>query len=105
MSCVGETLKPDPEPFPESKTVAGLTPRVEVEMASVAEAPPMAVGVKMICATQLDPALSVAPQVVEETENADAEGPVICRPILLIGAPPLLETVTACGEVATPMPC
>ena len=69
VSCVGFVAKPEvswPEPF--SGTETGVTPVVDEETTSVAAMAPVAPGVKTICAVQLLPLLSKAPQVVVGTE-------------------------------------
>ena len=69
VSCVGFVARPAvscPEPF--SGTETGATPEVDEETTSVAAMAPVAAGVKTICAVQLVPLLSKAPQVVEGME-------------------------------------
>ena len=66
----------------------------EEETVSVAELAPDVVGVKTIAAVQEEPAARVAPQVVEATENAEADAPLIWKPMFAAEEPPELVMVT-----------
>jgi hypothetical protein len=106
LSCDGFTLSPAAVcPAPLRETVAAFTPRVDEEIVKLAAAPPDAVGVKMTCTVQLLPLARFAPQVVASVAKLPADGPVIWKPMLAIGAPPLLMIVRVEGELATPTCC
>jgi hypothetical protein len=66
--------------------------------------------VKITCTVQLAPLASVAPQLVAlqmalPQENSLADGPLIAKPILAIGAPPVLLTVIVWAVLAWPTAC
>ena len=106
VSCAGLTFSPDQTcPVPFSATVTGATPEVEEVTVSVAALPPVAAGEKITCTAQLAPLASVAPQVVVPIEKLPAAWPVIWKPTLAIGAPPVLVTVSASDEPAAPTCC
>src|SRR6185437_10029477 len=68
LSSVGFTLSPEAScAVPLSVTVAGLTPSVEEDTASVAAIPPPTMGLKTTCAVHEDPPFNVDPHVVALT--------------------------------------
>src|ERR1035437_4033425 len=101
--CAGFTLSPAGVcPFPLSATLTGLTP--DEETTSDAVAPPAAEGIKVTCTVQLDAPAARVPQVVALQalglhEKLLAESPLIWKPTLASGAPPVLLTVTVCAEI------
>ncbi len=100
-SCAGLTLSPAGVcTVPLSGTVTAATPAVDEETASEAVAPPAAAGVKTTCTVQLFwplTLLSVALQVEASYEKLLAEVPVIWKPTLASGAPPVLLMVSVCA--------
>jgi hypothetical protein len=86
-------------------TATGATPAVDELTTSEAKAPPDAAGVKVTCTVQLFPMASVAPQVDAPKEKLLAEIPMIWKPTLASGAPPVLLTVTVCAALAWPTAC
>src|ERR1039458_1602999 len=105
-SCAALTLSPAGVcPVPLSETLTAATPEVDELTTSEADAPPPAVGVKITCTVQLLPLARVAPQVVEPYEKLLAESPLIWKPTLASGAPPVLLAVTVCDELAWPTVC
>jgi hypothetical protein len=106
LNCAGCTFRPDEDwPAPVSGTLAAATPGLDEEITSAAVAPPAAEGVKVTCTVQLSPLASVAPQLVAlqmvvPQENSLADWPVIAKPILAIGAPPVLLTVNVWAGLA-----
>lgn len=106
INCEGLTLIPVKDcPVPVRGTVTDATPEVDEETTSEAIAPPASAGVKITRTVQLAPLASVAPQVVVPVEKLEAETPVIWKPTLAIDAPPVLLTVSVCGELAAPTVC
>lgn len=106
LICAGLTFKPETAcPVPLKTTVAAFTPRVDEVTVSVAVLPPAEAGVKIAWTVQLLPLASVAPQVLAPVEKLFAQGPVIWKPTLAMGAPPVLLIVSVWGEEATPVCC
>ena len=111
LNCAGCTLRPVEDwPAPVSGTLVAATPGLDEEITSAAAAPPAIEGVKTTCTVQLDPLASVAPQLVAlqmalPQENSLADWPVIAKPILAIGAPPVLLTVSVWAALAWPTVC
>ena len=102
-SCAGLTLSPAGVcPVPLRETLIGETLEVDELTTSEAVAPPADVGVKVTCTVQLLPLARVAPQVVVPYKKLVAESPLIWKPTLASGAPPVLLTVTVCGEIVWP---
>ena len=90
-------------PIPLNGTWTGVTPAVDDDTTSVADICPTAAGVKPTCTVQLLPVASVAPHVLALHEKLVADEPMIWKPMLLIGAPPLLVTVKTSGDAACPV--
>ena len=65
----------------------------------MAEYVPVLFGLKVTLITQLEPAFSVVPQVVLDTENRFWSGPVMLQERLRSAPVPVLETVSAFVEL------
>ena len=102
-SCAGFTLSPAGVcPVPLSGTGAAATPAVDEETTSEDMAPPAAAGVKTTSTVQLFwplTLLSVVLQVEASYEKLLAEVPVIWKPTLASGAPPVLLIVSICSAL------
>ena len=85
--------------MPLNGTVTAFTCTVDEVTVSVAFAVPVADGVNVTCAVQLLPFARVAPQVVAPVAKLAADAPVIWKPTLLMGAPPLFEIVSVSGAL------
>jgi hypothetical protein len=85
-------------PVPLSATVCGLLRALSVRF-SLEFCAPVAFGVKVTLMTQLAPGFRVAggvPQVVLDTVNSFAFGPLMFQEKLVSAAVPVLVTVSAC---------
>ncbi len=103
VNCAGLTCSPVAScAVPPSEIEAGATPSVEEETVRIAATPPASDGVKTTCTVQLLPLFSVAPHVVAPVEKLLAAAPVIEKPMLAMGDPPALLTVSVCGALGTP---
>ena len=91
--------------MPLSGTVTAATPAVDEETTSEAVAPPAAAGLKTTCTVQLPPLASVVGQVLALQAKLPADKPVIWKPTLASGAPPVLVIVTVCAELGWPAVC
>jgi hypothetical protein len=103
VNSAGLTFRPETAfPAPLRGTVAGITPEVAEETVNVAEFSPAAIGVKITCTVQLDPAISVAAQVVVPVEKLPAEAPLIWKPTLAAATPPVFPMVKIIGALDAP---
>jgi hypothetical protein len=106
LNVAGLTLSPDAVcAVPPKPTLIAATPGEDEEIFKVAALPPVVCGSKTTSSTQLAPAASVAPHVVDEIENTPVAEPVICQLNPASGAPPVFDTVTASGALAMPGCC
>ena len=104
VNCAGATLSPAVTvPAPLSGTVRGVTPAVDEVMVSVARLLPAVDGVKMTWTVQLAAGASAAVQVVAPVVKLAL--PVIWKPRLAAGTPPLLVRVRVSGAGTAPTAC
>ena len=97
---VGDRLTPGLVPVPERVTVCGL-PLALSAILTAAVNDPLAAGVKVTLIAQLEPAATLAPQVLLCSKSLGF-APVRVTPVRLKATLPVLLKVMACDELATP---
>ena len=93
---VGPMLKSDVPPVPDKGTVCGLPGALSV-MLSAPLSVPVVVGVNVTEIWQIPPAAMPCPQVFDSLKLPETE-----IWLIVSAAPPLLVSVTICGELVVP---